>query len=482
MRTVALAALLLILPGLAGCVGSFGASGPGATTRDAAPDLAGAVEELKTSMRADHEHRDPMLHDEAWGLEVVGYSGLVGHELAPGSYTEIDQMGDHALMVTKLPVGGFVVADVSDPADPKVLSWYKAGDMYAPDVKFGPRSDYAFLATHDVDQDTQDLFELQTYQSPIPLGVHAVDITDKENPQWSSYMHCGTSGVHNVNVADIGGTTWVFGACYDSFVNRVVIGQFDEATGLLVRVNEFSLGDHVEGNVGSVHDMVVSQDPVDDIPVLTVSYGNEGIVWVDVSDPTAPEVLGQWRWEGSDHVTGDHPRFLHYAELAPMTHHDRRITVAAPEYGSHDHTGQFWFVDVTDWDAPKLLSTWEVDEAIGFDADDEDPSSLYRYSPHNFKLHHGVLYLVHNHAGVWAVDFASTAERLTDPETLGFYAGAHDPGHDVPIDSAPDFWGIDVDERYLYVSGRGTGLYVLDASAVAGHAGHDHDHGDMAMT
>lgn len=462
MRTKVLIGLL-VLPALAGCLGSTAPAGSASLDATADP-----VEQLRDLLRADHDHTDPTLHNDSHAIDAVGYSPLIGDEDQTGAYTEVDYHDGHVVMPSKIPVGGFVIADVTDPTSPEVVSWYKASDMYTPDAKWGPDGNWIFLASHGFNAQVPNLGT--DHEGPIPYGVHAVDVSDKQDPKLSSYMQCGTSGVHNVHVADIGGTVYVFGACYDSFLNRVVIGRFDPTSGQLVRVNEFSLGNLVEGNLGSVHDMVIDEDPVEGTPVLTVSYGGQGAVWVDVSDPMDPSVLGQWRWEGSDHVVDDHPRFLHYAELYEKTVDGQRVAVAAPEYSSHGHTGQVWIINVTDWNTPTLYSAWEGVANVSYSASDEDPASVYRYSPHNFILHEGTFYIAHNHAGLWAVDFASSRERLTDPKPLGFFAASHDPGHDVPIDNAPDYWGVDVDEEgNLYVSDRGTGLYVLHPAFGHGH-------------
>lgn len=472
-----LLAIALVVPVLAGCIGGISGSGVGDEVDGAdTASLDDAVEQLRDLLAADHDHQNATLHDDAKGLTEVGWNGLIGEEDRPAGYTEIDLHDDLAVMVTKIPVAGFVIVDVSDPTAPEVVSWTKSGHKYAPDAKWGPDGDWVFTGAHADSYDADNVDSITDHKGPHPLGINAWDASDKTDVTHSSYMQCGSSGVHNVNVAEIDGTIYVFGACYDSYLNRVVIAEFDPAAGQLIRLGEFSLGDLVAGNVGSVHDMVVNEDPVDGKPVLTVSYGDEGIVWVDVTDPVQPEMLGQWTWEGSDHVQGDHPRFLHYAELYEETVDGRRITVAAPEYGGHDHTGQAWIVNTTDYSSPELLGAWEGAANVSYSADEDDPSAFYRYSPHNFRLQDGIFYIANNHAGVWAVDFATSVERLHDPTPVGFFAAANDPGHEVPIDSAPDFWGIAVDEDHVYTSDRGTGLYVLELADDAGHLGHSHEH------
>lgn len=473
MRTKVLS-LALIVPVLAGCIGGISESGVDDGIGD--DTLDEAVAALQELLAADHDHQDPLLHNDSKGLTEVGWHALIGEEDQPGAYTEIDLHDDHVLMVTKVPVAGFVIVDVSDPAEPELVSWTRSGHKYAPDAKWGPDGDWVFTGAHLPGYNADNAGSITDHEGPHPLGINAWDASDKTDVTHSSYLQCGTSGVHNVNVAEIDGTIYVFGACYDSYLNRVVIAEFEPTTGQLIRLGEFSLGDLVAGNVGSVHDMVVNEDPVDGKPVLTVSYGNQGVVWVDVTDPVQPEMLGQWTWEGSEHVRGDHPRFLHYAELYEETVDGRRITVAAPEYGGHGHTGQAWIVNTTDYEAPELIGAWDGAANVSYSGNESDPSALYRYSPHNFKLQDGIFYIANNHAGVWAVDFATSLERLRDPKPVGFFAAANDPGHEVPIDSAPDFWGIDLDEDHVYVSDRGTGLYVLEMSDDAGHIGHSHEH------
>ncbi len=434
----------------AGCLGALqtdDTSLEGASATDSAGDL-------DMLLHAEHDHTDTTAHEHVENFTLRAHNPLIGTAKDPGAYTEVDVHGDMAVVTMKEPTGGFVLVDISNPDHPEVLSTYESGPNYGPDTKFGPQGEYVFIATHGGVEDTRSRDEAQDLaddESPIPYGVQMVDITDPRDPEWVSYMHCGTSGVHNVETAELGGSTWVFGACYDSFVNRVVFGEVvDTPAGPeLVRQGEFSLGGYVEGNMGSVHDMVVNEDPITGEPVLTVSAGGEGVVWVDVTDPTEPEMLGQWK------AMAKGEKFLHYAELYETTVDGRRITVAAPEYWSHTHSGYAWIIDTTDYDDPQLLSKYRLDSELTY----EDG---YLYSPHNFQLHEGTILWAHNHAGLVAVDFASTPERLEDPRFAGVYLNGADPGHDIPIDYAPDVWGVDLDdEGNIYVSDRGSGLHVV---------------------
>lgn len=455
MRRLSLAVTITVTLALAGCIGALddGQLALGSSS-DQGP-VNETVDELENLLKAEHDHTDPTDHQHVEGFDQVAFDNLVGTARDPGAYADIDLHNDTAVISSKQPTGGFVLVDVANPAHPGVLSFYESGPNYQPDAKFGPDGDLVFVAAHGgvATGAPGSLEGIQDTESPVPYGIHMVDVSDPRNPQHVSYMQCGTSGVHNVHTAEVDGSTWVFGACYDSFLNRVVVGEVQEtpAGETLTRVDEFSLGDLVGGNVGSVHDMVVHEDPKTGDPILTVSYGSEGVVWVDITDPAEPEMLGQWK----DMADGE--EFLHYAELYTETVDGKRITVAAPEFWSHPHSGYVWIIDATDWENPETLSRWRLSDDLAYETG-------YLYSPHNFALDDGKVFITHNHAGLHAIDFASSPERLEDPEHLGTYLQAEDPGHDYVMDYAPDYWGIQKGpaEDTFVLSDRGAGLHVVE--------------------
>lgn len=455
MRRLVIA--LTVTVALAGCIGALddGELALGTSSADEGP-VNETVNRLEALLKADHDHTKVHGHEHVENFDLVGYNPLIGTKEEPSSYADVDIHNTTAVVSTKLPQGGFVLVDVSEPARPEVLSFYESGPNYQPDAKFGPHGDHVFIATHGgVATGAPDsLQDIHDDESPIPYGVHMVDVTDRRNPEFVSYMQCGSSGVHNVHTTEIQDTTWVFGACYDSFVNRVVIGQVTEGPGdgkTLTRVGQFSTGNFVEGDMGSVHDMVVNEDPKTGDPVLTVSYGSQGVVWVDISDPMNPEKLGQWKDMGKDE------NFLHYAELYTETVDGKRITVAAPEFWSHPHSGYVWIIDATDWENPKTLSKWRLSDDLTYETG-------YLYSPHNFELRDGKVFIAHNHAGLHAIDFASSPDRLEDPKHVGTYLKAKDPGHDILNEYANDYWGIQEGptEDTFVVSDRGAGLHVVE--------------------
>jgi hypothetical protein len=456
MRRLVLA--LAVAVALAGCIGALddGELAVGTSSDDGPGPVENTTDELTSLLKADHDHTDVAGHEHVESFELEGYNPLIGTSEEPTSYADVDLHNTTAAVSTKQPQGGFVLVDVEDPDAPEVLSYYESGPNYQPDAKFGPDGDYVFMATHGgaVTTDPETVRGMQDDESPTPYGVHMVDVTDRRDPDFVSYMQCGSSGVHNVHTTEVDGTTWVFGACYDSFVNRVVIGQVEEGPEgqeTLVRTGEFSLGSFVEGNRGSVHDMVVNEDPKTGDPILTVSYGSEGVVWVDISDPSSPEMLGQW----NDMPMNE--EFLHYAELYTETVDGKRIVVGAPEYWSHPHSGFTWIIDATDWENPETLGTWRLSDDLTYETG-------YLYSPHNFELRDGKIFLAHNHAGLHAIDFASSPDRLEDPKHVGTYLKAKDPGHDIRNEYANDYWGIQegpTDDTFV-VSDRGAGLHVVE--------------------
>ena len=449
--------LLFVSSAVAGCIGTTeeepldpaaGADAPSVVV----PEVPSF--DFATVVDPDHiAHHLPSLHQVGHGLDLVGYTAIQ-HALPPtvrGSITQVDVWSTYAVVAGMEGGLGFAIIDIADPARPQVVSYFRAAaDGWT--ARFSDDGAYVFygcqilgatgtLGGGTVRGDCTDPDSI--HGGRAQGGIVAVDVQDKTAPKFVAYVP--TRGAHNIQVAHIDGADHVF-------TNAVEIVRFDRAAGKLEIVAE----------VPGVHDATVAKhpitgdwllytgtnqlaiynvnDPAAPSPVLedgaatTAGWRDEMRGWheqtvvpgvvdgrvlmvlagevfasprgvpdiitiVDITDPTAPAVLGTWE-PPFDSATP----WISYAFSA----HEIAATPTGQVAIAWYHAGA-WVIDV---------STRERQAA---------PVTLAAYQPHN----------------------PITALPSTFVQT--------------PAPMVPFVWGVGWDSRgYLLVPDMHTGLYVME--------------------
>ncbi len=386
------------------------------------PDSNEAVDEVEDVVEwinpviLEHDHGDPTAHDLANNVTLVGHHPL-GSDGPPGGISEIDVAGDHAYL--GVMGHGFMILDISDPTDPVLVSsvevttpdHYGPVDVYLADLKVDSSGDWVFVAT-----------ELST--TP---GVLIYDARDRSNPVLAGFWpEPGLlAGCHMIEYARIAESEYLFCAPLD---NAVYVGQILPPVGQTREIVQIARwtpttqkflqqqGDVVTGYVNNgdpasaaLHfvsghqDMTHQKDPLTGTDILSVSFWNLGLRFVDVSNPALPMEIGSWAGENSEKWDG----VLHTSMM--FESEGRRIAVTIPEGASPP---AMFILDATDYDHPEILAEWTaVDDFKGEDG---------RFSLHNFQIVDGKVYLAHYHGGLWVLDI-STPETQADPYALGTY-------------------------------------------------------------
>lgn len=459
MRPLAALAVLIGSTLLAGCL-----------DEPPLPDGGDVVELVPIPLlpiEVDHDHSLPEEHAVSANLLRVsfhsGYGDGTTAALPAGQgFSELFVRDGLAFLGRRGgPDGGFVIFDVADPAAPKRL-----GD-------FNGLANYDVESTHDnayVFYVSQYLNNQQPESVPprgpgdFPRGIHVVDVGDPSSPEDVNFFPVPTRGAHTLTYhrTDSGrelvaAQSYDFlpdpslglpvpGAGVNPVAERVMIFDFvRDPSPRLELLSTFEKHELPPLNEFFPHDVTIQKHPLTGQLLMYVAYWDLGAFIVDISDPSEPQEIAR--------MTDFSPSKLqqmHLVSPADDLIAGRHVTVAEPELGgATPETGQYTLFDTTDPAHPKRLGYWTLPGEIQNDAGT-------RFSPHNFEVEDGRLYLAHYHAGIWVID-VSTAERLEKPEPLAFVQ-PNEPREGYEGDSS-NVWTALYDDGVIYASDIATGLY-----------------------
>ena len=438
-----------------------------------------------TSSSDGHDHTDPSQHADSAHAELLDYHSLGG--VGPssnagrpddphyGAATELRVHGDYAYVgffSSKSPTNdrGMAVLDVHEfndaetyedlrDAELSVVSFLRNQNSASAvmDLKVSDDGDYVFLskqpytALYD-DVDPKPSTDGESVDASAG-SVVAVDVSEPANPAVVGAYEGWTTGSHNACYHRIDGTEYLF-AIHDTGDGTagLYVLEFDRTTGQFAVVNRWTTGGATSGTT-YIHDITVQDDPKTGTPTGYLSYWNEGVYALDLSDPTSVSVVGHFDMQRG-----------HYAEPAPDLIDGKRVLVTGQETPSQTDgsSGTIHLVDADpiyedETETPELaeLDVWEWRPNVSF--------SNFTLSPHNFDVTaEGWVHLGHYHGGVRFLRIETTGWSLTE---RGFYR----PHKDVPeaskmegLNSAVPFTWTAVEQNGVtFLSDINTGVYAV---------------------
>lgn len=459
---ILLVTIALSATALAGCLGS------GSDVKTNHDLVLPVFPDLSDLIDADHDHTDRALHDMTWNVGALGWSsGFDGEPPAGASYNELAVKCGFVFLGRSLGGGGgFSIIDVMDPANPVVVGEWKGESTF--DVEIDDECDYAYVAT----QRNCAPGTGGEAQAHVPRGLHVVDIRDKTKPAWNSYFAMPPNGVHtNVYFKMEDGTELMILQSYDltssvtgcvpagsplpfgalPVTQRILVNEITEVGGKKLLEHRALIqlpARELPGSAKTIfpHDSFVQEHPLTGRLLLYVPYWDAGLHIWDISDPANPQHVAEFSDTGPSKIVS-----LHYAEAFGELIDGKHITVIAPEIPSGDEQGQFTILDTSDPTNPVKLGFWTLPGG-------PFPVAGFNFSPHNFDLKNGHVYLAYNHGGVWALD-VSNATLLANPQPLGYWFDASQQAEKTV--QAPTIWGVEWKDGVVFASDTGTGLYVL---------------------
>ncbi|HUR70324.1 MAG TPA: hypothetical protein VM370_13850 [Candidatus Thermoplasmatota archaeon] len=461
--------LLLVAVVLAGCASA--PSGPDAAAITDPSELARLIGE---PIEQIHDHTDPAQHVGAYGLRLVAWDPLIPDEIGTEGFAAMRIVDDVAYIGTDGAHAGFLMVDVSDPAKPVLLSQYVTPGGASQEAVPSSDGNWVFLNLQR-QPGAADL--LADPARGTGTGIQIVDVSDRANPRFESFVPVELLGTHVMMYFEWQGKQYLVyngqpqrqslptGSVYTPPPgNDVKIAEFTEIAGkrTLRPVGDFRLPDSFSAMTSQgcfPHDQYVSEHPITHQLILYVAHWDCGAVTVDLSDPSMPQLLDV------DNVVEPSTRDrIHYFRPDPTPRGGRIVAYSGPEIDiSPGEPGYLRSYDVTDPADIRQIGAWRLPGEV----ENDKP---FVFSPHNFDFNGDVLALAHYHAGVWLLNISDPEH----PSAMGYYfphGNETDPYHgpevwrktpNFPEPYFPNVYEVKWHRGYILVSERGSGLYVLE--------------------
>ncbi|HLE48308.1 MAG TPA: hypothetical protein VI818_08435, partial [Candidatus Thermoplasmatota archaeon] len=404
---------------------------------------------------ADHSHRDPKQHENRStpNFETLGYNPLITDYYGRTA-------GDHACGDTKEKDGrrlsvthsfgtdvAFVIADVTNPAEPKKIGELVMFNTQVYDLAISPDLRWVVLATSPMDAGpSPPEGEQKTYAPdailfrdactgeerivkgpeaglPYHSGNVLVDISNPRNPSVADFLMYPVLGAHSVTITDLKGRAIVLSSVPNA-PSQASYYVFMEIRALpvgakLVPLSVYQFGSGNTGPVvtsGSMHDGLLAKHPVTGKFVAYLAYGGTGLVMLDVEDPANPKFLSRWNNWGSVGAAAPTSPFIHEALPAADAWDGKHFTFIGEECVNHPAktpTCLVFGLDTTDPTKPSFVGGWTLPVDVHW-------AKGLEYSLHYLALQNRTLFVTAYHGGVWAVDVSTDEARATMPSIGAF--------------------------------------------------------------
>jgi hypothetical protein len=421
------------------------------------------TEAARQSMPAGegHDHLDPLQHQFACGMVQVAFDSLQVElaERPDVTLGEMDVKGDLAVVAVAYPESGFLLFDVSNPAQPGFLSWYRSAQCegVAVDVDCGafvdlsPDGQYVFISKQQISAVHTSLGTevIGTLPADYP-GIEVVDISNRKRPLLRQALpQVSVGGVHTTRSFEVpanggpgprepGTYTVSVANSVGASINKVGPGGVLTPVGLI--------------EMDELHDTFIQQDPILDRTLLYIAGGfDSGFYVFDITAPSNPVGLGEWD------ITPECENDWYAHTIDVTTVEGRRIVTMPVELidffgtqseedqaegcgvlqGNGDHAGPLFVVDATDFSKLGPIDTTdsEEEETAGDVMKQRSEETLITtwsnaagraggeltFSAHNQQIVGDKIYLSGYHSGVTVLD-ASKAFRGENirPRELAF--------------------------------------------------------------
>lgn len=419
-----------------------------------------------------HDHTDPTHHQDSYNMELVTWDSL-GVELGANGFANFvfHITDDEELLFIAIDgdeYGGFLIVDIEDPANPQVLGDYWIRGTSVQEVRVTPDGNWAVMNVQHISS-VDDLLTMAP--TDCPVCIHVVDVRDRSDPELSSLFPVELLGTHNMDFHTIDGDLYLFyvgqpllpyNTKPGNYVGAARLVDAGEAAVLMDTGYYTHLPTYGADERSFPHDVIVEEHPITGQHIAYISHWDGGAVTVDVSLPQAPQMLdANTQREPSGALA------IHWFAPEPHPREDGRLIAwSAPEIGALDtDAGAVRAYDVTDPAQVDQIGSWLLPGEVWI-------PSAYIFSGHIIipDMDRGLLAVSHYHAGVWILDITDPE----DPRSLGFYLPHTDPEdpYDGPIwwkkpnfnpaGFMPNVYQARWHDDLLFVTERGTGLYVLE--------------------
>lgn len=455
MRRVILPLLFVIPLVIAGCVSPAG-SVDAATAPDAA-SAAGAWWERATPSGEEHDHTDPAQHAglSTPNFEVLGSDdlqtarfGTTAAGMGCGNVGTTSEGRRIAVVHTIATEVAFIVADVTDPANPQYLGEYLMPNSVIWDASVTADGKHAIVGAYPfafsgrgvvlpklagLSPEGLPLYAMQFYWRdyctgetvkagpeqylPFGPGIVLVGLQDPTQPTFEDWVSQPVIGPHSVTGHEIDGkqivtasvTNLVHDASYYSFFE---VATLPTGAGKLVPLSVIRAPGPRPGDFGNGHiDVDLAKHPGDGKVYAYLANWDDGMRIYDMSDMRAPKLVSTWR----DGNAGS----LHTTYSIPEMWGDKHYVIAGQEVGEPEElpTGWIYVIDDTDPANPVEVGRWTLPHKFSWKDKTGDNFGL-GFSPHYVAVVNRTLFVTNYHGGLWAIDLS---QDVTNPQAIGVF-------------------------------------------------------------
>jgi hypothetical protein len=389
---------------------------------------------------------------------------------------EIDMRGDLNLGAVAVLGNGeahlVYILDITERANPVVLSTIEQAGTYVVDVKFSDDGAILYTASQTLAVDGLAALPAPT----APVGFTAYNIQDPANPVYLGTVVDPTVGCHMLDPVQVAaGQDAVF--CISQHLRSYLVQRDQDVLlnfGFVDYVPTLPAAPPAVGDPTCLlptgcllpqgpHDVTVFHEGGsfgDGRSYAIVSHWGEGVKVLDITDaPLLQQVGPGWVGEGATHYAGN----VHTAMMFVVG--EDRYIVASPEYTSAGTVPGFWVLDANDLANLKLVAEW-------YHPGLHESQGLY-LTTHQWQVaptgpdvtpDQVRLYFTYNHAGVWVLDFGHILAGNAQEAILGFNLARTPLPEDHVSNAVLMTWDINVVDGYIYGSDRATGLWIFHYS------------------
>ncbi len=406
----------------------------------------------------DHDHADYAQHENLTtaNFEVLGYDPLVTEFF--GSTTTgmgcggVAENSDGQRLAVVNSLGSemaFIVADVTDPTQPKMLGEYAMPNVAVWDATISADGEHALVGAYPlyfagrdpqappvagtsvdaegiVTVEGEDHVEVQPTWTdfctgetreagpvqylPLAPSLVMVSLEDPTEPTLEDVSPQPVIGPHSVSSALIDGTVYamssvtnlVHEASYYTFYEIIDTPGGSRLAPLTViqapGVQSPALNGHI--------DVEMRKHPITGQVLAYLSNWNDGVAIYDMTEPRVPQQIGHWRHDsplgGSIHET------LTFEDVRDGTHY----TLAGQEVGEREElpSGIIYILDTTDPTSPEEVARWTIP------VQPRDWPGLM-FSTHYLEVVDDTMFVTNYHGGLWAVDITD----ISTPRAVGHF-------------------------------------------------------------
>lgn len=419
--------LALIAPG---CLEARPAADAAGTVRNVADS---AWSELALPFGDGHDHFQIAHHANLTtpNFEILGHEPLLspsagrtigGHHCGDAQPTP---GGKRLAAVEMRNVGGFALADITDPLSPKWLGEFVMRSSRVYDLAVVPDGRHVLLVTTEqipgtpsppfADLGGDGLYwrpacnpshairvasEMAEDSVPRPSSFLLVSIEDPAEPRIIDQRPIPRAG-HSVFSTIIDGRTWILVSVYGFVGGYYQIYELTStpAGARLNLLSTYMMRSAPNGvpAIINVHDGWIHKHPVTGRVVAYVAGGADFEI-LDLSNPRDPRVIGRWTdvRSGAEAYSGT----LHSVFSLDVLWEERHYTLLGPEFNVRpgpQPSGTIWVLDTTDPIRPVEVAAWTLPHQVEW-------NGTYMFSNHYFSVVNRTAFVSMYHGGAWALD------------------------------------------------------------------------------